>query len=439
LALDADKARAALRELVAAPLGRELLDCAHGVFQVACGTMVRAVKAVSTYRGRDPRDFALFAFGGSGPMVAAAIADMMEMTRVVVPPRPGVFSAHGLLMSDIEHEALQAYLARFSETDVAEFARRFETLKAEVDTAMCAEGYTAGDYVVRRMADLRYAGQAHELTIPVAPGDDIDLAALARAFGDEHERTYGHQAADEEVESVALRVVGTVAVDKLSGVAAPEPVGAEGARRAFFGSDRGLGRCRCRRARPSRRHSPRRPADRRGIRFDLRRPTRLDRGAGCRGQHHPRQGRFVMHGNADPITMEVVRNALSSIADEMALVIMRTAYSSIVRDSMDYSTGVCDRHGRVVAHGLTMALHLGSFPDAMQALVREYDGRIRPGDVFVFNDPYVAGGMHLPDVYIGWRATPRPWCTRSTWAVSRPAAPPSTPPRSTRKVCVSPS
>ena len=98
--------------------------------------------------------------------------------------------------------------------------------------------------------------------------------------------------------------------------------------------------------------------------------------------------------------MEVVRNALSSIADEMALVIMRTAYSSIVRDSMDYSTGVCDRHGRVVAHGLTMALHLGSFPDAMRELTSQYAGRIHPGDVFVFNDPYTAGGMHLPDVYI---------------------------------------
>ncbi len=102
----------------------------------------------------------------------------------------------------------------------------------------------------------------------------------------------------------------------------------------------------------------------------------------------------------DAITLEVLRNALSSIADEMALIIMRTAYSAIVRDSMDYSTGVCDRHGRVIAHGLTMALHLGSFPDAMQALTRQYHDKVRQGDVFVFNDPYVAGGMHLPDVYV---------------------------------------
>ncbi len=102
----------------------------------------------------------------------------------------------------------------------------------------------------------------------------------------------------------------------------------------------------------------------------------------------------------DPITLEVVKNALSSLADEMALVIMRTAYSSIVRDSMDYSTGLCDREGRVIAHGLTMALHLGAFPDAMKALVRDYAGKIDDGDVFVFNDPYVSGGMHIPDVYI---------------------------------------
>lgn len=107
-----------------------------------------------------------------------------------------------------------------------------------------------------------------------------------------------------------------------------------------------------------------------------------------------------MRTGTDPITMEVLRNALGSLADEMALVIMRTAYSAIVRDSMDYSTGVCDRHGQVVAHGLTMALHLGAFPDAMQALRAEYDGQFRDGDIFIFNDPYVAGGMHLPDVYI---------------------------------------
>jgi N-methylhydantoinase B len=107
-----------------------------------------------------------------------------------------------------------------------------------------------------------------------------------------------------------------------------------------------------------------------------------------------------MRNVSDPITLEVLKHALASIADEMALVIMRTAYSSIVRDSMDYSTALCDREGRAVAHGLTMALHLGSFPDAMACLLAQYRGNIKPEDLFVWNDPYGAGGMHLPDVYI---------------------------------------
>ncbi len=107
-----------------------------------------------------------------------------------------------------------------------------------------------------------------------------------------------------------------------------------------------------------------------------------------------------MRAQVDPITLEVVQNALSSIADELALVIMRSAYSNIVRDSMDYSTAVCDHLGRTVAQGLTTPVHLGSFPDAMRSLVAAHGDDMADGDVFIFNDPYGSGGMHLPDFYI---------------------------------------
>jgi N-methylhydantoinase B len=102
----------------------------------------------------------------------------------------------------------------------------------------------------------------------------------------------------------------------------------------------------------------------------------------------------------DPITFEVVKNALSSTADEMALIIMRSAYSPVVRDSMDYSTALCDRHGQVVAQGLTLAVQLGSFPDCMRILVKDHARTAQPGDVFLFNDPYGSGGQHLPDMYV---------------------------------------
>jgi N-methylhydantoinase B len=101
-----------------------------------------------------------------------------------------------------------------------------------------------------------------------------------------------------------------------------------------------------------------------------------------------------------PFLLEVVKNALDTIADELALIIMRTAYSSIVRDAMDYSTAICDASGQTLAQGLTTPLHLGSFFDAMKNLVDNHAPDAEAGDVYIFNDPYLAAGQHLPDVYI---------------------------------------
>ena len=102
----------------------------------------------------------------------------------------------------------------------------------------------------------------------------------------------------------------------------------------------------------------------------------------------------------DPVRLEVLKNGFDTIADEIALILMRTAYSSIVRDSMDYSTAICDAQGRTLAQGLTTPMHLGCFYDAMCALMNRFEGDFNPGDIFIGNDPYVAGGQHLPDIYV---------------------------------------
>jgi len=101
----------------------------------------------------------------------------------------------------------------------------------------------------------------------------------------------------------------------------------------------------------------------------------------------------------DPITLELFRNALFSIADEMAVTVCRTTYSGVLRDNMDFSTAFTDGDGRLVAQGLTIPLHLGSLPTALEAVLEKYEGDCNPEDVFVINDPY-AGGMHLPDVFV---------------------------------------
>ena len=102
----------------------------------------------------------------------------------------------------------------------------------------------------------------------------------------------------------------------------------------------------------------------------------------------------------DLILLEVLKNAFETIADEMALIVLRTSHSSIVRDSMDFSTAICDAEGRTLAQGLNNPGHLGSFFDAMRHLLRQHQGAIYPGDIFIGNDPYAASGMHLPDVFI---------------------------------------
>src|SRR4249919_2081144 len=106
-----------------------------------------------------------------------------------------------------------------------------------------------------------------------------------------------------------------------------------------------------------------------------------------------------MAAKPDPIALELFKNAIFSIADEMALTVFRTTYSAVLKDNMDYSTGFPDGDGRLAAQGLTLPGHLGSVPTAMQAIMRHFGNDMGPGDVFIMNDPF-DGGMHLPDIFV---------------------------------------
>ena len=102
----------------------------------------------------------------------------------------------------------------------------------------------------------------------------------------------------------------------------------------------------------------------------------------------------------DPFQLELMKSCFDTIADDMALTLMRTAHSGIVRDSLDFSTALLDAEGLTLAQGICTPMHMGSFHDAMRKLIVQYEGRVDPGDVFIFNDPYAAEGQHLPDIYI---------------------------------------
>ena len=246
LRLDAELARAVLQEKVAQPLGLSLERAAYGAHAITAANMIRAIRAVSIERGRDPRDYALFAFGGNGPVFACAMARELGMLRVVVPPAPGLFSALGLLYADVEHHYGRTFRRLLRQLDLNALNAAWSDLGAQARAQLEAEGFPDGR-IYMRLASLHYQGQSFDLTVP-APEDALDAVALARleeAFGQEHERTYGHRAGPEEpVELTEIRVIGQGLPERQLTPQAFDLAGSGQdcslpARRAYFGPESG--------------------------------------------------------------------------------------------------------------------------------------------------------------------------------------------------------
>ncbi len=207
--IDADAARRLLTDHVAVPAGLNLLQAAHGVHRISNAVMARAVRAVSIERGRDPRRFALFAFGGSGPVHAAHMALDMGMGRVVVPPAPGLFSSVGLLLSNLEHHYVQNFWRRVDGTEAAELQNIVSRMSAKAYDDLASEGYPGDRVRLQVLSDMRYVGQNSELTIPLPEAflGSGDWAALREAFEQEHQATYGYRSTREPIQFINLRIV----------------------------------------------------------------------------------------------------------------------------------------------------------------------------------------------------------------------------------------
>jgi N-methylhydantoinase A len=248
LKLNAEKARTVLAERIAGPLGMSVEDAAYGAHLIAASNMIRALKAVSSERGRDPRDYALVAFGGNGPIFAAGMAQDIGIKRVLIPPSAGVFSSFGLLYAEVEYYFTRTRKRLLRGAPPAELQAVLDGLEGEARTRLGEDGFGPDRIEIRRFASLHYQGQSFELRVPVAVGrlDVKALAAIEEAFGVEHERTYGHRAGvDEPVELVSLEVIGRGTPDKPRAASAaaaslaPDIAIAAPARRAYFGPKRG--------------------------------------------------------------------------------------------------------------------------------------------------------------------------------------------------------
>ncbi|MEP6812611.1 MAG: hydantoinase B/oxoprolinase family protein [Actinomycetota bacterium] len=372
-----DRAEAALAR-IGAP--------AHGVHDLANATMMRALRAVSTEKGRDPGDFVLIAYGGSGPVHAAALAAELGVRTAIVPPLAGLFSAIGLLHARAEWHDVRFCRIDARNPDLDELRRLDAEMRRDAD-----------DW--QRVADVRYRGQSWSVPIDF-PGeiDEAAVRAVVERFEAEHETLYGTRLeAGSPVDIRALRLVLLGPERPNVALSAPSKQ-LSGTRRADFGDGPIKVPVRSR-------DSLGEPADG-PLLVDEYDTTvvvppgwtvRLDTSGALVLDHVAVEVKTAAHDEA--ITVRIVGNALATLADEMATTVFRTAHSAVVRDAMDFSAALCAPSGETIAQAVTIPLQLGSIPNAMKTLLEKFGGSFAPGDVYLVNDPF-DGASHTPDLFV---------------------------------------
>ena len=186
LKLNAEKARAAFAEKIAKPLGMPLERAAYGAHLIAASNMIRAIKAVSTERGRDPREFALFAFGGNGPLFAAGMAAALGISRIVVPPSAGLFSSFGLLYADVEHHYARTFRRLLRQADLGEIDAAWDALARQASEQLAVEGFTrraAPGSSAPRRCTTRARATSSPCRCPTGRSTPRMVAHLEEAFG----------------------------------------------------------------------------------------------------------------------------------------------------------------------------------------------------------------------------------------------------------------
>ena len=374
--LDREAAERALRPL-GDELGLSLEETAAGIARVAAAEMAAAVRVVTVERGIDPRELTLVAFGGAGPLHGAQIAAELDMRRVIVPLASGVLSALGLLVSERRRDVVESVLLGGDELSAEAIAEAVKRLGEQARDELGED-----DAELRATYDLRYSGQAFELS--VAGELEPKPEELRDAFERAHEERYGHRDPDAGLELVTVRVTAA-----LPGAEAPP--GERRARRAARQARAALRRRGGRGGRGgARRGGAGRPGAVRAARRHAGGAARLAREGGRR-----RGGDRAM-SRLDPVTLQVMLGALRAACDEMGAVLVRSAHSANIKERRDASTALFDERGRMVMQAEHIPVHLGAMPSAVAAVLEEDH---EPGVSWILNDPY-RGGTHLPDITV---------------------------------------
>lgn len=215
--IDIDAAFKAINEQIAQPLGLTVLQAALGIHAIVNSNMAQTLRLVSIKRGHDPRDFTLVPCGGAGPIHGGRLAEAANIGRVLIAPAPGVLSALGLVLAPVSHEAMTTFESDARVTTASQLREIVGPLDEECRRRVVRDGVDPAATTVRYFAEMRYAGQAHELEVSI--GDQLDDGIVAQAiegFHDIHAQTYSHNDPDSPVEFVALRAVHSLASEQTS-------------------------------------------------------------------------------------------------------------------------------------------------------------------------------------------------------------------------------
>jgi 5-oxoprolinase (ATP-hydrolysing) len=398
---------AVVRERFAA-LAREIGDgrseeaVADGFLAIAVAKMAEAIKTISVARGYDVTRYALNCFGGAGGQHACDVADALAITTVLIHPFSSLLSAYGMGLADIAAQRGQGVDEPLDGAALARVGLIVDRLARAAVAEVMSQGVAREAIKVHARAQLRYAGSDTTIEITLATA-----AAMRRAFERAHKSRFGFidRAKAIAIEAVSVEATGGAArlTERSRRTASGGPPAPARATRFFSHGAWRNANVYLRETLPAGA-----AVDGPALVIEPHQTIVVEHGwrAAITPKNHvlltrvePIARREAIGAKADPVMLEIFNHLFMSIAEQMGVTLQNTAYSVNIKERLDFSCAVFDREGRLVANAPHMPVHLGSMDRSVETIIRDNQGRIRPGDVFALNAPY-NGGTHLPDITV---------------------------------------
>ena len=389
-------------DALAVQTGRKAEEVAEGFISIAVQQMANAIKKISVARGYDVTRYTLQCFGGAGGQHACLVADALGMTQVFVHPLAGVLSAYGMGLADQSVIREQAVEVKLAVAVLPEIAQRLDALASVAQAELSNQQLSSGSITTHRRIHVRYEGSDSALIVAFGTLDQIE-ARFETAYRQRF--AFLMQGKGLVVEAVSVEAV--IAGDAPAEPRLPVHDAREVPRRETVPMYSGGQWHRAALV----------------VREDLR-PGDIVPGPAIIAEknattvvepgweasltafdhlllvrHTQRSIQFAVGTTADPVLLEVFNNLFMNIAEQMGLQLQNTAYSVNIKERLDFSCALFDAEGNLIANAPHMPVHLGSMGESIKTVIRENQGNMKPGDVFVLNDPY-HGGTHLPDITV---------------------------------------